>query len=244
MNKDYSNSYLKWKRWDEQTFGNLKKNNSVYFSTEISRLKDKLPKTVKVLEIGFGNGSFLTFARTRGWDISGTEVNRELIEIAKQNGFDVYESEDLTCFSDKTFDLIVAFDVLEHIPQSVLESFIFQVKRVLKDGGFFVARFPNGDSPFGLKVQNGDMTHVTTIGSGKIFYLGAKTNMDVVFLGGRAEPIIGMTGLPLLHRIISLPIKKTLNLIIKLIFFPLNDVVFCSSELTAIYYKAAKAHHD
>jgi SAM-dependent methyltransferase len=237
MTKDYRSNYLKWKSWGGKTFGQLKQSNWIYFSAETSRLKEHMPTIPKVLEIGFGNGAFLTFAKKSGWDISGTEVNGELIKAGKESGFDVYQSENLTIFPDKIFDLIVAFDVLEHIPQSYLTDFLLQIRRTLKDGGFFIARFPNGDSPFGLKVQNGDVTHVTTIGSGKVFYLGAETNMDIMFLGGRAEPIIGLTGFPLFHRIISLPIKKIFNLIIKLIFFPLDNIAFCSSELTVIYKK-------
>jgi 2-polyprenyl-3-methyl-5-hydroxy-6-metoxy-1,4-benzoquinol methylase len=237
MIKEYGNTYLRWKKWGQQKFAVLKNSQACYFSSEISRLKQKIPVGAKVLEIGFGNGAFLQYAQQRKWDVYGTEINNELVEIAKQSGFNVRYSENVASFTDNTFDLVLAFDVLEHIPQDTLVGFLLEVKRILKNEGFFIARFPNGDSPFGLKIQNGDVTHITSIGSGKVYYLGAETNMKVFFIGGEAEPILGLTVLPFFHRIIFLPIKKLLNVLVNLAFFPLDNIEFFSSNVTVIYKK-------
>ena len=59
---------------------------------------------------------------------------------------------DLSNLKGDNYDLIVAFDVLEHIPQEDLPSFK-KVQRLLKEDGSFIARFPNCDSPFGLKIS-------------------------------------------------------------------------------------------
>jgi hypothetical protein len=128
----------------------------------------------------------------------------------------------------------VAFDVLEHIPQDLLSNLILDISRVLKSDGVFLARFPNGDSPFGLINQNGDATHVTTIGSNKIKYFAAQANMQVIFIGGEAQPIFGTSTKTLIHRAITLPIQMLLNLFVNLIFFPHGHVEFCSSNLTII----------
>jgi SAM-dependent methyltransferase len=132
----------------------------------------------------------------------------------------------------------VAFDVLEHIPQNELPNFINEVKRILKNGGFFISRFPNGDSPFGLINQNGDTTHLTTIGSGKAYFFAAQCDMDVVFVGGEAQPLLGTSLLHFAHRLIALPIKKALHLITNLIFFPRSNISFYSTNLTMIYKKS------
>lgn len=126
---------------------------------------------------------------------------------------------------------------MEHIPQNSLTEFINEVKRVLKVGGVFIARVPNGDSPFGLLNQNGDVTHITTIGSGKAHYFAKKCAMQVVFLGGEAQPVSGNTLLGVTHRIISLPIKKLLHIVTNLIFFPRSTISFYSSNLTLIFTK-------
>ena len=238
IEESYGNNYLKWKGWKKNSnFGKLKKQDKAYYSAEIRRTKHSFPKNSKVLEIGFGNGSFLKFAQEKNWEIYGTEINEHLAKEAIECGYNVRHSDNLLSYKDNTFDLVVAFDVMEHIPQDDLPNFISQVKRTLKKDGFFIARFPNGDSPFGLVNQNGDITHLTTIGSGKIYYFAAQSDMEVIFIGGEAQPLIGTSLLYLAHRVISLPIKKVLNLITNLIFFPRSNIAFYSTNLTIVYKK-------
>jgi 2-polyprenyl-3-methyl-5-hydroxy-6-metoxy-1,4-benzoquinol methylase len=238
IEKSYGNNYLKWKGWEKESdFGTLKKQEKAYFAAEIRKTHNIFPTNSKVLEIGFGNGSFLKFAKDLNWDIFGTEINEHLIKAALDCGYKVIHSDNLLAYSENTFDLVVGFDVLEHIPQSDLLNFINEVKRILKKGGFFIARFPNGDSPFGLIYQNGDTTHITTIGSGKAYYFAAQCDMDVVFIGGEAQPLLGASLLHFAHRLIALPIKKVLHLITNLIFFPRSNISFYSSNLTIIYKK-------
>jgi 2-polyprenyl-3-methyl-5-hydroxy-6-metoxy-1,4-benzoquinol methylase len=234
LGQTYGDEYLNWKTWEDSQFGKLKKTKSAYFSAEIKRANKVFSKKSTVLEIGFGNGEFLNYARENDWDICGTEANKALVEIANKYGFNAKHSEDLSLFEDSTYDLIVAFDVLEHIPQERLPNFILDISRVLKNDGVFLARFPNGDSPFGLINQNGDATHLTTLGSNKIKYFAAKANMQVIFVGGEVQPIIGTSPKTFIHRAITLPIQMLLNLFVNLIFFPHGYVEFCSSNLTII----------
>ena len=235
----YGIDYLTWKNWGSESscFGKLTTADAAYYSAELKRSSTSFPPNCKVLEIGFGNGSFLTYAKVKLWDIFGVEINKDLVTAAIKNNFNVIHSDNLISYNDDFFDLIVAFDVLEHIPQKDLTLFINEVKRILKKGGVFVARFPNGDSPFGLMNQNGDITHVTTLGSGKVHYFAAQCGMDVVFIGGEAQPLFVKSPLHFSHRLISLPIKFILNMITKLLFFPRTKISFYSHNLTLIYKK-------
>lgn len=229
----YNQEYLKWKKWSAN-FGRLKKANAAYFSSEISRTKNKFNKGAKVLEIGFGNGDFLKYATEKNWDVCGTEVNNLLVKTASKNGYTVFHTDNLSKFSDNIFDLVVAFDVLEHIPQDALLEIISEVNRILKPNAFFMSRFPNGDSPFGLMIQNGDITHITTIGSQKARYFASTANMEIIFIGAEALPIFGVNLLQFFHRIFAIPIKKIINLTINLIFCPRGNVEFCSPNLIMI----------
>jgi len=231
----YGDSYLSWKNWGDSKFGALKKTEKAYFKAEISRTKHKFQKGNKVLEIGFGNGAFLKYATGMDWDICGTEINHSLVKSAKDNGFSkVTHADNLASFNDDQFDLIVAFDVLEHIPQMLLTNFLLDVKRVLKKDGFFIARFPNGDSPFGLLNQNADITHQTVLGTGKMTYFASKINMKLVFAGGEAQPLIGVNFIHFIHRLVALPVKKLINVFVRLIFFPKTNITFCSSNLIIV----------
>ena len=163
LETSYGEDYLKWKSWEGIKFGTLKRTESAYFTAEISRTKYNFPQNSKVLEIGFGNGAFLKYALEKQWDVLGIEINQSLVRIAKERGFSATHTDNLSSFEDNSFDLIVAFDVLEHVPQESIPNMILEVKRILKSDRFFIARFPNGDSPIGLINQNGDITHLRNL---------------------------------------------------------------------------------
>ena len=233
MTESYDKSYLQWKNWDTQLrFGDLSPKQHAYYKAEIKRTGAYLPESSKILEIGFGSGSFLRYAKDKKWDTLGTEVNKHLVEAGISSGFNVILSDNLNSFLDNHFDLVVAFDVLEHIHKDDLVRFFAEVKRILKPGGAFIACFPNGDSPFGLRHQNGDITHVTAIGSHMAHYFAAKCNLKIVFLGGQAEPLLVANPTLFVHRLLSLPLIKILNLFTNLLITPKLWFAFYSSNLT------------
>lgn len=231
---NYKLDYMQWKSWC-QNFAAPSKTELQGFASEISKLSiPPPPLEANVLEIGFGNGSFLRYAQNQKWKVTGTEVNEELVRIGLDSGYDVLKAENLSQFGDSTFDLVVAFDVLEHLNHESLIQLFVDVKRVLKNNGSFIARFPNGDSPFGLLNQNSDITHLTSIGSGKIKYLTNYSKLSLHYIGGESQPIIGVSALHFCHRLFSEPLKKIINTLMNPIFYPGKKVSFCSLNLVII----------
>ncbi|HEY4128230.1 MAG TPA: class I SAM-dependent methyltransferase [Gammaproteobacteria bacterium] len=176
MKNDYTN-YTDWKHWHD--FGALTPSQAAYLARELSMLAPLRGK--RILEVGFGNGSFLGFARREGVQVHGTEVIPELVQAAREAGFEVSAGD--AAFRAKqnaaSFDAVIAFDVLEHMDKSELPAFFSAVHGVLKPDGVFLARFPNGDSPFGRRYQHGDLTHKTVIGSGMVRHLAAVSGFEV-----------------------------------------------------------------
>ncbi len=212
----YGEDYLSWKNWlGAESFGFLSKYEHKYYAAEIKKINKAFNSDSVVLEIGFGNGCFLQFAKLNHWKITGIELNEKLVQMAKNNNFDALHSDNLRSFDNNTQDLIVAFDVLEHIPQDKLLGFLLEVKRILKPNGYFMARFPNGDSPFGLSHQNGDVTHVNFIGSGKVRYFANKLAVELVYIGGEARPFLASKN-PLID--LSCILKKAMKKIISQFF--------------------------
>lgn len=176
--KDEYTGYQEWKGWER--FGELSRVQARYFRRELAdlgALKDK-----RVLEVGFGNGVFLAYARDEGAVVHGTEMIPELIAAAGEAGFDAAEGKAFLGNGDQAgrFDAVVAFDVLEHMDKDELTAFFGQVHALLKPGGMFLARFPNGHSPFGRLYQNGDITHKTAIGGRLIGHLAAMSGLQVL----------------------------------------------------------------
>lgn len=228
-------SYLVGKNWSEN-FGILDDRTRRYYDIELKKIISDLDnKNLKVLEIGFGNGGFLTYAREKNWDIYGVEINDDLIAIAKEKGFQTYDS--LNFFNDHTFDLIVAFDVLEHISSSDIIEFVNTIKNKLKKGGYFLARFPNGDSPIGMKNQNGDITHVNAIGTEKIIQISRICNLEIHYLGGESQIIKVKKISETIFNLSRLLLRWFIGYCIKKVYFPLTLYFFSYENLIVIFKK-------
>jgi SAM-dependent methyltransferase len=227
----YGQSYIGWKGWAPGKFAKLSRTQTIYFDAELRKARTRFAEGANVLEIGFGNGAFLAYARRRGWRPVGIEINPELVATARRSGFEAVCGEGLAQFADDHFDLVTAFDVLEHIAQDRIAGFLEDVRRVLKPGGIFLARFPNGDSPFGLVCQNGDVTHVSVIGSGKAGYFARAAGLQLVCIGGEARPILGGR---LLRGLAGAPIRALTNFIVRHVVYQGRKVAFCSENLVMV----------
>lgn len=106
----------------------------------------KLPKGSGVLlDVGCGDGSFLSRARTCGWDVVGLDPDPKAAANAAQQGLTVYEGG-IEYFDGKTelFDVITLNHVIEHVhdPVKVLKT----CHALLKPGGQLWLETPNIDS--------------------------------------------------------------------------------------------------
>ena len=96
-------------------------------------------------------------------------------------------------------------NVFEHIPYRELTGMCGKIANALKPGGFLVARFPNGDSPFSLPIQNADPTHVHSIGSGIAHELMRVSGLEVVELRAPYETPVTLKSK------IALPFKRLMR---------------------------------
>lgn len=177
--------YIAWKNWEKEDFGTFDNRQAAYFEAEVLRRLDKTKG--RILEIGFGNGAFLGFAKANGFEVVGVEANDLLVDRALATGLTACKQVSDIPSADR-FDAIVLFDVLEHIEQDELAAFLKSLHERLTINGRLIARFPNGDSPYGRIIQHGDLTHRTTLGRHKIFQLAAMTGFEVHYLGNPAIP--------------------------------------------------------
>jgi 2-polyprenyl-3-methyl-5-hydroxy-6-metoxy-1,4-benzoquinol methylase len=98
-----------------------------------------------ILDIGCGTGEFISLFKANNWKVYGIEPNRSAREQAiKKKGLEVFEESFLDKFSDKQFDVITMWHVLEHV--SDLNGQLKSIKRILKDDGLMIIAVPNSDS--------------------------------------------------------------------------------------------------
>lgn len=171
----YAN-YAEWKQWSG-TFAPSDP-EARYFAAEFAGIP---LAGRRVLEIGFGNGACMAWARAQGADVGGLEINAAMLEAARRHGFDARQATlDELATAGERYDLIVAFDVLEHWSTAELFHNFDLLPRLLADGGCLLARFPNGHSPFGRIYQHGDFSHQSTLSTFKIEYLAAASHLEIV----------------------------------------------------------------
>jgi SAM-dependent methyltransferase len=121
-----------------QQFGNLEANIRFLDMTGI------VTPGARVLEIGTGTGSLLQELIRRGIDAEGVELRQELIDQAHRfHGPLPIRRVTGTAlpFTDSSFDVVVSFDVFEHIPDS--DAHLLEVRRVLRPGGSYLLQTPN-----------------------------------------------------------------------------------------------------
>lgn len=98
----------------------------------------------RLLDIGCATGFFLEVGREAGYDAEGLEICAWSAEQARNKGFLVYnQSIENTCF-EQTYDLVTAWDVIEHVSDPQL--FARQVNAALKPEGIFVFTTPDASS--------------------------------------------------------------------------------------------------
>lgn len=111
-------------------------------------LSQAIPTTARILDVGCYKGSLLHNLRRHGYqNIQGVDTEDGCIARGQQQYPDIadsiqqYDGERLS-FDDETFDGILMFDVIEHIPK--LPEFLEQnVYRCLRPGGMFIFQTPN-----------------------------------------------------------------------------------------------------
>lgn len=96
-----------------------------------------LPSGSTVLEIGCGGGQCRQWFTQQGHHYVGTDISRERVsESLKQyGGPDVLADAHFLPFRDRSFDMVYAAAVTEHLACPTLMA--QEVKRVLKPGGYF-----------------------------------------------------------------------------------------------------------
>jgi 2-polyprenyl-3-methyl-5-hydroxy-6-metoxy-1,4-benzoquinol methylase len=112
--------------------------------TDILSVLDRFAPGRKLLEVGCGIGSFLSFAQEHGFVGVGTEPSLEAAQHAASSGLTVHAMT-LDKFMDRsqaaTFDVVVMINVLEHVPDAV--KTLQECKQVLAPGGILCLRVPN-----------------------------------------------------------------------------------------------------
>ena len=119
------------------------KGEKPFYYWRLRRYLQRQKVSGRMLDYGCGLG-YLLRTMERTWETYGVDVSHYAIARAKENAtrtkFKLLKGNQIP-FPDNFFDVVTAFDVLEHIPQPA--DALAELSRVSRPGGILVISVPN-----------------------------------------------------------------------------------------------------
>lgn len=142
-------------------------------------------REAEILDLGCGHGAFVYVLREMGFsNVTGVDVSLEQVQVAERlgiSGVKQGEAADHVAARDSSsVDVVLAIDLLEHLPRSELLSLAQDVYRILRRGGRWVFHVPNAEGLFGPGVRYGDLTHEISFTPSSIWQLCRAVGFDHV----------------------------------------------------------------
>jgi len=114
-----------------------------------------------IADLACGSGRLLYWLKSRGYtNLYGVDIAPDQVALARQVA-NVDQEDVLSWLAERPerFDLLIGLDIIEHFARDEALRFLELAYTALKPGGRLVLQTLNADSPFGLQVRYGDITH-------------------------------------------------------------------------------------
>jgi SAM-dependent methyltransferase len=146
----------------------------------LARALELIPPGADVLELGCGAGVPMTRALAAGRRVTGVDISARQIELARAAVPEAaFVQADMTALelAPASFDAVVAFYSLTHVPRADLPALLDAVHRWLRPGGVLIASMGAEDGP--------DEVEPDWLGAPMFFsHYGAKKNRAIVRRAG------------------------------------------------------------
>lgn len=119
--------------------------------------------SAKILDLGCGKGALLLICRELGYTAcSGVDISVSQVNVCVDRNLRV---EAMDCFAalermpSSALDVVVTFDLIEHLTKAELLVLGNDIYRALMPGGRWIIHTANAEGPFGSRIRFADLTH-------------------------------------------------------------------------------------
>jgi len=150
-------------------------------------------RDLTILDLACGAGHFLYYLKKQGYkNVHGIDIAESQIEIARRMGIREVEKADIFEYlpgHKEQFDVIVCFDIIEHLKKDEIINLLEAIRESLKPQGLVVIHTINASSLFGANLAYCDFTHEVSFTPTSLFtVLKVCGFIDVKVFGD--EPVI------------------------------------------------------
>jgi SAM-dependent methyltransferase len=130
-------------------------------------------RSARVLDLGCGAGYLVRATRAEGYtQVEGVDAAPEQVQEAARLGITGIRQGDIRAhlhtIGDCELEVVLAFDLLEHMTKDELFSLVDEIYRVLVPNGRLIVHTVNAESPFFGRVRHGDITHEQAFTAGSL----------------------------------------------------------------------------
>jgi SAM-dependent methyltransferase len=154
------------------------------------KMRKKLNKTDRILEIGFANGELLIMLKNEGYNVYGLDPSKFCVDELNARGITAFQGSIGNHSVTEKFDFIILSHVMEHILD--VDSAMKSIRHLLADGGSVYIETPdmeqyneNNVTPF----KYIDIEHINHFGTYSLVNLVESYGFKVMDCGSNKWPI-------------------------------------------------------
>jgi 2-polyprenyl-3-methyl-5-hydroxy-6-metoxy-1,4-benzoquinol methylase len=173
-----------------------------------------ISREVRILDLGCGHGAIMYFLRAAGYhNVTGIDTSPEQVAAAHEFGLTNVHCGNVYPFlkgsPEGLYEVIIAFDILEHLTKVELLELGDQIHRVLTPGGRLIMHAPNAEAVFFGTIRYGDLTHEMAFTRGSIAQFAGACSFAVLAVQEDTPVVHGVMSLirSILWHTLSFPLR-------------------------------------
>lgn len=127
-------------------------NTRVRIWKTVTNYLNNINEKEKLLDVGCGNGKNMLYAQKLGYECTGIDISKKLINICKEKKLNVEYSDILNYKSDDKYNKIIAIAVLHHLENidKQKEAILIMIN-ILEDNGILLVSFWSKEKEYNIE---------------------------------------------------------------------------------------------